>query len=977
MSILTRLVLLVLLASLPAIGILAHNSLTAIEAGERQAEAEARRLLTLIQDEQQRVVEGMRGVLVTVAELAPRLAVDPQQCSSTLNRLRDRLPRVKGIALTDLDGAVRCASDAKLNGLMVAALPHIRMALYGQGFVVGDYAVRRTDGRPVLPFAAPYADGTGRMAGVVSIALDAGWLREYLAEKPLPPNAMLVLADRNGTVLGRFPGSDDQRVGKPLPEPLMALLRAPSDGVAEVAGLDGEPRIMAYAPVDQKVRELFLAVGLDRTEALRPVTAAAERSAFLLALAAALSLAAAWVGARLFVLRPVARLKRVVERWSAGDRSARIGRPADRSEIGALGRAFDSMAQELQARELARDAAHAAEHRMAAILAASTDAVVELDHEGRVTFANEKAARLFGDGGDLVGHVFVALLPPGVAEPFTARFRDALDRGEPEEFEIRLGGVERQGGEEGSGGDWYALRLFATGDRLAVYAQDVTRRKEDERAIRRAVERHRSLLETAADAILLVDARGTVHTYNRGAERIFGHRPADAVGTDVRRLIPDGLVSEPLSTDRLAGGVAREVEGRRRDGLAVPLELSLSAWSDGGDRFFTAILRDITERKRTESALRRAKEQAERANRAKSRFLAAASHDLRQPVQSLFFLTSALGEQTLGTPAHGTLKTMQQALEALKRLLDGLLDISKLDAGVVEPVITTVAIQPLFERLAAEYAPEAARRGLTLRVAPTTLHARSDPMLLERVVRNLLDNALRYTGRGGVVLGVRRSRRRFHIAVCDSGAGIPPDRQEDIFEEFTQLGNPERDREKGLGLGLAIVRRLCALLGHSVTLRSRPGSGSSFLVTVPAAEPPRPPVTTVPAVGRTEGGGSRLVLIIDDEVIILMGLRAMLEGWGYEVIAATAGDEAIRLLDEAGRRPDVILADYRLRHGKTGPEALRAIHAHCRAAIPSIILTGDTAPERIVEAQRSGFAILHKPVSSHHLKQVVAEAGGR
>ncbi|MBK3800780.1 PAS domain S-box protein [Azospirillum brasilense] len=531
-------------------------------------------------------------------------------------------------------------------------------------------------------------------------------------------------------------------------------------------------------------------------------------------------------------------------------------------------------------------------------------------------------------------------------------------------------------------GDGRASGLTVTavrgpGARLAVSARDGPRRKEDERAIRRAVERHRSLLETAADAILLVDAKGTVHTYNRGAERIFGHSPADAVGTDVGRLIPGGLVPEPLSPDRLADGVAREVEGRRRDGLAVPLELSLSAWSDGGDRFFTAILRDITERKRTESALRRAKDQAERANRAKSRFLAAASHDLRQPVQSLFFLTSALDEQTRGTPGHDTLKTMQQALEALKRLLDGLLDISKLDAGVVEPVTTTVAIQPLFERLAAEYAPEAARRGLTLRVVPTTLHARSDPMLLERVVRNLLDNALRYTGRGGVLLGVRRSRRRFHIAVCDSGAGIPPDRQEDIFEEFTQLGNPERDREKGLGLGLAIVRRLCALLGHSVALRSRPGSGSTFLVTVPAAEPPRPAVTTVPAVGRTEGGGCRLVLIIDDEVIILMGLRAMLEGWGYEVIAATAGDEAIRLLDEAGRRPDVILADYRLRHGKTGPEALRAIHAHCRAAIPSIILTGDTAPERIVEAQRSGFAILHKPVSSHHLKQVVAEAGGR
>ncbi len=967
MSILTRLVLLVLLASLPAIGLLAHNSLSAIEAGERQAEAEAHRLLTLIQDEQQRVVDGMRGVLVTVAEMAPRLATDPQQCSTILSRLRNRLPRVKGIALTDLDGSIRCASDSKLNGLAVSTMPHIHMALHGQGFVVGDYAVRRLDGRPVLPFAAPYADAAGRMAGVVSISLDAGWLRDYLAEKPLPPNAMLVLADRNGTLLGRFPGGEDQRVGQPLPEPLMGLLRAPSEGVAELPGLDGEARILAYAPLDQKVRDLFVAVGLDRGEALRPVTAAAQRSAFLLALAAALSLTASWIGVRLFVLRPVARLRRVVERWSAGDRNARIGRPEDRSEIGALGRAFDAMAAELQAREQARDAAHAAEHRMAAILAASTDAVVELDREGRVTFANERAARLFGDGGDLSGRSFAGLLPAGAAEPFTERFRDALDRREPEELEIRLDG----------GDEWHAMRLFATGDRLAVYVQDVTRRKQDERAIRRAVERHRSLLETAADAILLVDANGTVHTFNRGAERIFGHSPADAVGSDVRRFIPGGLFTESLVPEKLADGAAREVEGRRRDGLTVPLELSLSAWSDGGDRFFTAILRDITERKRTESALRRAKDQAERANRAKSRFLAAASHDLRQPVQSLFFLTSALAEQTRGSSGHGTLKTMQQALEALKRLLDGLLDISKLDAGVVEPVSTTVPIQPILERLAAEYAPEAARRGLTLRVVPTSLHARSDPMLLERVIRNLLDNALRYTERGGVLLGVRRSRRRFHIAVCDSGAGIPPDRQEEIFEEFTQLGNPERDREKGLGLGLAIVRRLCALLGHPVALRSRPGHGSVFLVTVPAAEPLRPAPAAVPAVGMTEGGGSRLVLVIDDEVIILMGLRAMLEGWGYEVIAATAGDEAIALLEKAGRRPDVILADYRLRNGKTGPEALRAIHAHCRTPVPSIILTGDTAPERIVEAQRSGFAILHKPVSSHHLKKVVAEAGGR
>ena len=986
MSILTRLVLLVLLATLPAIGIQAYNEFHARVAGEVRAAEEARRLLALIQDEQQRVVDGVHEVLVTVAETAPLIVADEERCRTFLGRLRDRLPRVHGLILTDTGGIVRCAADPELVGMNLAERPHVRMALFGQGFAVGEYVVRRADDRPVLPFGVPYADANGRLAGAVGLSLGLDWIKEYLARKPLPPHASLLLADRNGVLLGSFPdGSDgggtgiDARVGHPLPPSLMTLARAPASGITELPGLDGEKRILAYAPVQDTPRDLFLAVGLDRDAALQSTIMAARRGAILLTLAVGLALLAAWFGARAFVLRPVARLQQVVERWRAGDHGARMGLMPDGSEISGLAHAFDTMAEALQAREREREEAHAAERRMAAILASSTDAVVELDRDGRITFANGRAEALFGDGAPegaaLTGRRFVEALPGHAAELFEDRFHRTLDRNEPTEFELWFGSRD----------EWHALRIFPTCDRLAVYAQDVTRRKRDERAIKQAVEQHRAVLDTAADAIILIGGDGTIRAFNRGAERMFGVCPREIVGRNIRALIPAGLGEvgqadghPPASEDepRIIDA-GREVEGLRRDGLPVPLEMALSEWQDGNDRFFTAILRDITERKRSESALRRAKEQAERANQAKSRFLAAASHDLRQPVQSLFFFATALSDQIRNHPGHTTMQAMQQALEALKRLLDGLLDISKLDAGVVEPASTAVALQPIFDRLAAEYRLQAARKGLTLRVVATSLHARSDPMLLERIVRNLLDNALRYTRRGRVTLGARRSGGQVQIIVCDSGIGIPPERQEEIFEEFTQIGNPERDRERGLGLGLAIVRRLCSLLGHTVSLRSVPGRGSAFAIRVPRAEAPRAVVTVPPPGSVGDPENRQLVLVIDDEVIILMGLRAMLEGWGYEVLAASAEEEAIALLQKSGRRPDVVLADYRLRHGKTGPEALRAIHAHCNASIPSIILTGDTAPERIVEAQRSGFSILHKPVSAHHLRKVVGEAGAR
>jgi signal transduction histidine kinase/ActR/RegA family two-component response regulator len=369
--------------------------------------------------------------------------------------------------------------------------------------------------------------------------------------------------------------------------------------------------------------------------------------------------------------------------------------------------------------------------------------------------------------------------------------------------------------------------------------------------------------------------------------------------------------------------------------------------------------------------LRQAQEEADRASAAKSQFLAAASHDLRQPVQSLFLFLEVLRARMGDHPARPLLDMVQQSLDALKLLLDGLLDVSRLDAGLVVPQFRKIAVAPLLERFQQEYAPRAAARGLRLHTVSCHAVVHSDPVQLERMLRHLLENALRYTGRGGIVLGCRRHGDCVRLMVVDTGIGIAAHQTEAIFDEFYQVGNPERDRAKGLGLGLAVVRRLGRLLGHKVGVRSRPGRGSAFWIDVPlvmravapasrkVAAPPRP--------------GPALILVIDDEPLVRSGFGAMLEGWGYEVLTAGTADEAARTLALSGSIPAAIVADYRLCDGETGLDAIRTVHARVGRAVPAVIVTGDTAPERLREAQGGGFLLLHKPVGAEELNRTLAQ----
>jgi CheY-like chemotaxis protein len=373
-----------------------------------------------------------------------------------------------------------------------------------------------------------------------------------------------------------------------------------------------------------------------------------------------------------------------------------------------------------------------------------------------------------------------------------------------------------------------------------------------------------------------------------------------------------------------------------------------------------------------EEDLKRAKEEAERANLAKTKFLAAASHDLRQPLQSLFFFTAALGGHVSSDRGGEMLGHLERGLGALKGLLDSLLDVSRLDAGLVTPAVEDFHVTEVLDLLSASYAPIAHEKGLSWQVHGCAATVRSDRTLLARMLRNLVENALRYTAAGEVAVECRTSANALMICVRDTGMGIPPDHMERIFEEFHQVGNPERDRAQGLGLGLAIVRRLSRLLRHPVEVHSNVDGGSEFSITVPlgraaAIESAAPADPAVPS------GRGRLALLVDDDAIVLMGLQLILAEWGYEVLTAGSADQAMERLEGEGRRPDIVVADYRLREGRVGTEAILRVRERYGTAIPGVILTGETGPECLHDAAAHGLSVVHKPVTPRQLSATLEE----
>ncbi|MBI2236593.1 MAG: PAS domain S-box protein [Magnetospirillum sp.] len=660
-------------------------------------------------------------------------------------------------------------------------------------------------------------------------------------------------------------------------------------------------------------------------------------------------------------------------------------------------RIFAGIVRDISARRLTEERLRASEARTRAILEAAVDGIVTIDERGIILGVNTAVERIFGyAAAEMVGRDVSMLMPEPYRSAHDGYLHNYLNTGQ-----ARIIGIGREVEGLRKDGSVFPMDLavgegmLGGGRIFAGIVRDITDRRLVEEKLRASEERLRALVDGVRDySIAMLDPDGRIVSWPPGSERIYGWSAEEVVGSSTARFFPLDAIARgehelALATARDTGRYETEGWRLRKDGSRFWDHVAVTALYDEGGRLqgFARISRDMTERKRHEDDLTRAREdalraaevaeqargEAERANIAKTKFLAAASHDLRQPVQAIFFFASVLSHKLHGHSAHAVLEDLQGSLDGLNILLDSLLDVSKLDAGMVVPRETDFSINAILDRMSAEFAALARDKGIELRTVPSTAMVRSDPALLSRIVQNLMANAVRYTSRGRVLVGCRRRGQMLAVEVWDSGIGIPADRLKDIFEEFTQLGNPERDRSQGLGLGLAIVERLARLLGHRIAVRSEPGRGSVFSVEVPRIDAL---AATAPARRRrtlAAPGAGRLVVIIDDEPVVLKGLSMVLKNWGYEVIAAGSEAEAMDKLAGQDKAPSMILADYRLREGHTGTEAVAHIRDRFQSAIPSILITGDSAPERLREAEASGLAILHKPVQPPELREMLRD----
>jgi len=427
---------------------------------------------------------------------------------------------------------------------------------------------------------------------------------------------------------------------------------------------------------------------------------------------------------------------------------------------------------------------------------------------------------------------------------------------------------------------------------------------------------------------------------------------------------------------RLAGAMVELGQGHDVVPLATGGGGELGTLAEGFNRMAARLQADARELEARIADATRAlmvqKDAAEQATKAKSRFIAAASHDLRQPLHAIGLFTSTLQRRTEGTELETVVSDLTKAVAAMDRLFNSLLDISRLDAGTLQATPRAFPLDRLFAQLAAEYSDAAAQKRLRLRVRPTAAVVVSDELLLHRILTNLMANAIRYTPNGSVLLACRRRGEMLQIEVRDSGIGIATDKHRDIFLEFYQIGDAAGDRMMGLGLGLAIVSRLARLLGSRVDVRSAPGRGSVFSLLVPRAKPGAM-VQQVDA-EQPAFAKSKLalrVLVVDDDALVIASNRALLEEMGCAVSTASNGRIAQAELAAHPAEPVLVLCDMWLADGENGIDLLRRLAALTDARVSGILISGDTSPETLAAATQAGYALLHKPVSPAKLRAVV------
>jgi two-component system CheB/CheR fusion protein len=537
---------------------------------------------------------------------------------------------------------------------------------------------------------------------------------------------------------------------------------------------------------------------------------------------------------------------------------------------------------------------------------------------------------------------------------------------------------------ETDSGAWYTRRIvpYRTQDDqvegVVITFADISERKKAERAIEAARSYSDSIINTISQPLIVLDEKLRVISANPSFYTTFFVEPEETVGRQLDAVDEGRLDDAGLRDflDRLRRG-ERFIEDHQidvelpRQGVRSLLMNALEIREDplAGRRILVTI-DDITERKRSSEVLEAAKRVAEQASLGKSRFLAAASHDLRQPLQTLSLLRGILAKRIKDQSGVRLIAKLEETLGAMSGMLNTLLDINQLEAGVVHPEIAEFPIGTLLDRLQTEFAYHVATRQLVLRVVASGLNVRSDPRLLEQTLRNLLANAVKYTERGKVLLGCRRRGDKLRIEVWDTGIGIPAGQLESIFEEFHQLDNAARERSRGIGLGLSIVQRISELLGNIIDVRSWLGRGSVFAIEVPLGENTQRPPSGAQRV-EAVAGPTGAILIVEDDPAVREMLEMLFEGEGHRTTAVAGANEALALAARGALLPDIIIADYNLPGDQTGAQVIARLRESLRREIPAIILTGDISSDTLRKIADAGCVHLSKPAEPETLIQQI------
>ncbi len=512
----------------------------------------------------------------------------------------------------------------------------------------------------------------------------------------------------------------------------------------------------------------------------------------------------------------------------------------------------------------------------------------------------------------------------------------------------------------------------------------------------------RTVLDASPDALIVIDAGGVIRFANRQASVLFGYGHDDLVGQSMQRLLPERFRARHgayrqgyFAAPRLRPmGAGLPLFARRSDGGEFPVEISLSP-IEGSDRaLVAAAIRDVTERKGVEAELGAAREAAERArevadhlrevadesrrsadraNQAKSRFLATASHDLRQPLQTLALLNGALRRMVTSPDTAEVLAQQDHAVATMSRLLNALLDISKLESGAVKPELRDFRIATVLASVRREFAPIAESKGLELLVEAAEDSVRSDPALVEQILKNLVSNAVKYTRQGRVVVRCRGEGAALRIEVVDTGVGIPAAQLAYIYDEFYQVGVPANSSREGYGLGLSIVQRLVKLLDVRLEATSEVGKGSVFALLLPLAhsrvgdfesQDPRVGLSPEPASAGVE------VLLVEDDASVRDATGMLLRVEGYRVTAVASLADAVRAATEAA--PELLVTDYHLGNGELGTQVIAALRERVGADLRIILLTGDTSA--VIKEMRSdpNLRIMSKPVDAEELLRLLS-----